>query len=906
MHVLFINTGVQLVCEPLKTRVKASLGLGWQRCDYLGADKKVATHPFIQWQLLGDRMVFAVDTTCGDAKKGFFQSISSMSEDFKLTLSQLVDRDRKEIPNLPKVEIVLHAASSDGGDPKRVDLIVDFGNSRTGALLVEQQAEGRMPQMIPFELANRFLLDLWDASGRYKRKWSARWFSSRTQWCQSPYLPPPRSKMTVYREEKITDRWGRIKVIVRKEEVEITPRLFQDVSAVRLGQEADDVTQTMAGDSDARTGLSSPKRYLWAEDAAWLSGAVWSMADPTARAIPAAGAAPRAYSAPLQGPFFRFVQKSDPDQLLLPAIDADEIPDADLPGEHPLSPQHPPRMMMVAALYEILCQAYGYLNTLAYRELAGDVRRQRELRTLVLTFPSGMIPQERERFQQQVQKAIDLFHATFGRAQPDKPALMMRIDEASAVHLTYIWSELQILEKSAKLWFSLVGRSRTSGDASQQPQELRIGCIDIGGGTSDLMIAKYSLRAEQVNAVSGDMLHRDGISLAGDQLIKRLLERIIIPRLAECTAMSDDVVEFLFGQEVPANARYRAQRVQWMNRLFVPLAQAYLHIAVNSDTQTKLSHTDPDYVTTEIVDALQEVIDDNYGGGNINVSQKLDLVFNPKIFDEIVYETFNDLLVDYCQRLVDYDVDIVLLAGQPTKLLSIQDLVKQYLPLHSSRVVPIHNHYAGSWYPYQDDAGRKQGLIVDPKSAVVVGGAIDFLLAEGLLGQFKFSMSGMETQDPTHDNDYYWGLLTDGTSKVHAQSLLFSPPAPGQAALRVERKEFEVVAERVLIGRRLSSNEQAEASPVWCIKVDKRGRSGPIDLKITLERTRATRKQATHIQPETLEIVGVKGTVAGVEACCDEGPNCNVKLSWRTLTTDAFYLDTGALDNIQLKNRGKS
>ncbi len=894
MHVVFINTGVQIVCEPLKTRVKAAVGHGWQRCECLAPDGSPLEHRYIQWQLRGDRLLFAVDTTCGNPEKGFFFREDALQENFKVTISQLLDRDRKPIANLPRVEIVISPATSGAGDAIAVDLVVDFGNSRTGALLIEEQPEGRMPRMIPFELINRHQLDMWDEEGHYRHQWSARWFSSRTQWCRAPYLPPPEQTIKVYGQPPPPQRgiFTKSKQPVPVEEHQIIPRLFQDLSAVRMGQEVDDVRQAMQVETDARMGVSSPKRYLWASDPSWLTGGLWKMADPTDRD------GNQTYSAMLHGPFFRFVGDNDPDEVKLPQGKPDEVSEAEIPREHPGRPQHPPRVLMVAALYEILCQAYGYLNSFAYRESAGEMGRPRELRSLVLTFPSGMIPQERQRFQLQASKAVDIFHATLGRAQLEKPSVMMQIDEATAVHLTYIWSEFQMLERNAQLWFSLVGRS-SGGAAAAQSRDVRIGCVDIGGGTSDLMIAKYSLRAGAVDAISGEMLHRDGISLAGDQLMKRLLERIIVPALAETVGMSPDVVEFLFGQEVPANSKYRQQRVQWMNRLFVPLAQAYLHLAVNDDSQTAISHLDPEYVSPEIVRSLQQVIDEKYGGGNINLLQDTELKFDAEVFEDIVYEVFNELFLDFCGRLVKYDADIVLLAGQPTKLRQIQELLKRYLPLHASRVIPVHNYFAGTWYPYQDDEGRNPGVIVDPKSAVVVGGAIDRLISEGALGHISFQTSGIETKDPTNGNDYYWGILTDGTSKIQTQKILFGPAADGQKAQRVERKEFEVVAERVLIGRRLSPHEHAEASPVWCLKVDKRRRTGPIDLKITLERKRATKDQ-----PETLELKDATGTVAGEPACIEEGPDRNITLSWRTLTSDSFYLDTGALDNINLSMRG--
>ena len=77
-----------------------------------------------------------------------------------------------------------------------------------------------------------------------------------------------------------------------------------------MGREADDVVQVMRAEGDIRTGVSSPKRYLWADDASWLEGANWHMADPADRCKTGV------YAAPLRGPFLRFVHEDDRDFLL--------------------------------------------------------------------------------------------------------------------------------------------------------------------------------------------------------------------------------------------------------------------------------------------------------------------------------------------------------------------------------------------------------------------------------------------------------------------------------------------------------------------------------------------------------------------------------------------------------------
>ena len=113
----------------------------------------------------------------------------------------------------------------------------------------------------------------------------------------------------------------------------------------------------------------------------------------------------------------------------------------------------------------------------------------------------------------------------------------------------------------------------------------------------------------------------------------------------------------------------------------------------------------------------------------------------------MVYDVFDELLFDFCRRIVEHEADVVLLAGLPSKLSYIQQLVETYVPLASSRIVPMHNHYAGNWYPYQDQQGRNPGVIVDPKSPVVVGAAIEFLARHGMLPQFKFEMKGRAVRE---------------------------------------------------------------------------------------------------------------------------------------------------------------
>lgn len=926
MHVLFANTGVQIVSVPLKSGGRfqtGQIGYGWQRCVCGSADESQAARnfPFIQWQIIQagtSKLFLAVDTTCGDPELGYFCQASSLTKDFVIRLEGLLDLQSRSMRGIPVVELCIRPATATAGDAKHVHMVVDFGNSRTGGLLLEVVGEiSQTPQMTPFELVNRYHLDAWDESGEFHGTEAARWFSSKTHWCNTPYAPPLAQKRIEYYtvEDEGTGGWfgmGKKKPRQAKSEVSVTPPLFDDLSMVRMGREADDVTQVMRVEGDVRTGVSSPKRYLWADDDSWLEGANWYMADPSDRCRTGA------YAAPLRGPFLRYIHEDDRDFLL----DEGPVKEERLASEVPIKPRHAPRTLMTAALYEMLCQAYTYVNSVPYRNRSGEGGRTREIRTLTLSYPSGMIQEERQRFEAQAKKAIRIFTLTLGRQQRVVPELNLNIDEASACHLTYIWSELRMLGQDPRLWFATLRQDRgdqpkpavpeplhtpAAGSAArrrvgpgiprpgaQRPMEpvepildpaneIRIACIDIGGGTTDLMIARYNFQSKIDDSIHGQVLHQDGISLGGDQLVKRLLEVIIVPAFADALGLEDEDVQLLFGPEVPRNREIRSQRIHWVNRLLVPLAQAYLRAAAEDASGETISHTDPEVVDPSVVDSLQQVVDKFRGPGYYNIQQDLAMKFDKTTFEGVVHDVFDELLFDYCQRINDLNVDVVLLAGLPSKLHYIQQLVQMYVPLSPSRIVAMYNHYAGNWYPYQDEKGHNPGVIVDPKSPVVVGAAIEFMARHGMLPQFKFEMKGKN-----RENTYYWGVMTDATSGIRNERILFQPALDQQ---REEITQFTTSSQRVIIGRKLSAGEDAQATPVYVIKTDVGGRIGPTEVTVKIKR-----KHATPESEECLEVESITGLVAGEEAELEH----NVHFNWRTLADERYYLDTGGLDNIEL------
>jgi hypothetical protein len=197
------------------------------------------------------------------------------------------------------------------------------------------------------------------------------------------------------------------------------------------------------------------------------------------------------------------------------------------------------------------------------------------------------------------------------------------------------------------------------------------------------------------------------------------------------------------------------------------------------------------------------------------------------------------------------------------------------------------NHYAGNWYPYQDAKGNKPGLIVDPKSAVVVGAAIEFMARNGMLSQFKFSMQGKDSE-----NTYLWGVMTESSSTIREERILFHPVEDENT--KDEWTEFTTIALRTVIGRKMTSDEYAQATPIYVLKMETNDRIGPTEVTVRVRRVRAEDENEEH-----LEVDSVMGKVAGEEAVLGE----NVFFNWRTLADESYFLDTGGLDNIEHGNR---
>ncbi len=202
----------------------------------------------------------------------------------------------------------------------------------------------------------------------------------------------------------------------------------------------------------------------------------------------------------------------------------------------PADPRYAPRAMMLFALVEILQQAYAQINSAPYRCFQGREALPRVLRHLVITYPSAMRREELDVYEALVRNAVILTCHYLNIPAEDRPELRPRhrlvppflvFDEALAAQMVYVYQE--IVHSFSGSMEELV---RIYGRDDGEAQTLRIASVDIGGGTSDVMIAEYrDLMPGTGTALKVKKLFQDGISVAGDDVCRAIVEDIVLEQV---------------------------------------------------------------------------------------------------------------------------------------------------------------------------------------------------------------------------------------------------------------------------------------------------------------------------------------------------------------------------------------
>ncbi|HSI00732.1 MAG TPA: virulence factor SrfB [Reyranella sp.] len=634
-----------------------------------------------------------------------------------------------DVIHFPPIKLV-GDAERPGRGAIEVDLVLDVGNSRTCGLLIEAAGELGINLNDSYELALRDL--------SHPECVHTRPFESRVEFAQAWFGKNHLSRLC-----------GRADAFVWP-------------TMTRVGPEATRLASRRRG-TEGNTGMSSPKRYLWDEEAQareWRFNVAYAQ-DQTA--MPAAA-----------GPMAQLInQKGEPLHLVEPEADsADHLP--------VFEPLYSRSSIMTFSLTEVLLQALTLMNSPQQRGRRAHAETPRRLRRIVLTLPTGMPLAERLIFRKRAEAARDLVWMMLGWKLDDAAAPAPRVltdwDEASCTQLVYLYTEVaRNFGGDARQFFQVAGKRRG------QPADgtLSIASIDVGGGTTDLIINKYGLEGAGTSVtLFPEQRFREGFNVAGDDILLRVVQGHVLPpietalRSAGIANPADLMAELVGGDRGGEDVIQRNLRQQFALQIAQPIALEFLRAAEAYDPTSGVIAAEPRGYETffpggakpsqEVVAFVNDAARKR-GAKDFDLKSTIFPVDLPGL-DKTVRAEMARVLAPLAEIVHAYDCDILLLSGRPSRLPGIRALVMELLPLPPERVIALHEYRVGAWYPFRDARLR----VEDPKTTVAVGAMIA-ALAQSQLPDFSFRSDLLRSKSIAK----YIGKL-DGGGRLQREDLVYS------------------------------------------------------------------------------------------------------------------------------------
>jgi hypothetical protein len=123
------------------------------------------------------------------------------------------------------------------------------------------------------------------------------------------------------------------------------------------------------------------------------------------------------------------------------------------------------------------------------------------------------------------------------------------------------------------------------------------------------------------------------------------------------------------------------------------------------------------------------------------------------------------ILVPLCSAIHEFQVDILLVSGRPSRLPVMRDLLLRFMPAQPHRIVFMYEYEVDNWYPFSSGTG----LIGDPKTTVVVGALLCTLAIARRIPDFSLAGTSLHTESTAN---YIGRLFRDG--QVRTEDIVFT------------------------------------------------------------------------------------------------------------------------------------
>jgi hypothetical protein len=701
--------------------------------------------------------------------------------------------------SLPEIKVVSNVRH-DLYEPIQVDMVLDVGNSRTCGVLIEE-----IKQDVNNGLRYRYELELRDLSRPeqvYKEP-----FESRIEFAKASF---GKDHFSVQSGRSDAFLWPTI---------------------ARVGHEAARMAGQRRG-SEGATGLSSPKRYLWDDERATH---VWRFNTSSHKT----NIEPHATAAPVH-------------HLVNDLGEALHTIDDPFDRMPVFNPHYSRSSLMTFTLSEVLAQALAQINSPAQRLRQSHARVPRHLRSIVLTVPPAMPQPERKIFAERMRQAIGLIWKSLGwypedaeldidqdpsPAFPPFPKVHVKWDEATCGQVVYLFSETinNFGGRPEEFFAALARPDQPKRNAAADPY-VSIATIDIGGGTTDLVINEYFLDKGENNIgrdvadgafyIVPEQRFRDGIKIAGDDIVLDVIRELIVPEFKAAFKNAgvpdpDALVSRLMGSE-SLDAQAGVLRQQFTLQVLYPVAlrilkeyEDYVPLASSNCSQVLISDLLLSDIppTVGVLNYLDNAVKQEGGVTAIGFNVlDIKIPLNLQVLHKLFLDSKMDIckvLTSLCEVVYSYQPDVLLLTGRPSRLPGILAFVRSLFALPEGRVLPLHGYQTGAWYPF-----HKNGRIDDPKSTAAVGAMLCMLAMEGRLYNFPFRSAAFKPYSTLR----FLGNL-DSNDLIKDAAVYYRDIDLDADDYELPDTSFEVRV-NTRLGFRQLETERWPASPLYTLSID--------------------------------------------------------------------------------------
>ncbi|WP_306114443.1 MULTISPECIES: virulence factor SrfB [unclassified Roseovarius] len=747
---------------------------------------------------------------------------------------------------VPSIELVDIFSRHGRVEPVDVSLVLDVGNSRICGVLVEDSDSQSYA-----DVAQTYRLELRDLS-RVEEVYSEP-FESRIEFSSSNFGS--------VRHASDSERTKR--------------EAFWWPSPVRIGPEAARLASLTDG-TEGSSGLSSPKRYLWdttERPQPWSNNNAHLEADAEPQEI--------------RGPIISRLTESG--QLVSRTKGA-------MPG---LMRRYSRASVYMLMLCELLIHAATQVNSVDVRRNRANSGAPRAIKQVILTLPTATPLAEQKLMRERISEAVDIVWDVMdwdddadGGSVLSKPRIHLDWDEATCTHLVYLYNEIQDkFRGTPREFISLVAQSprNTPGE-----ERLKVASIDIGGGTTDLMILSHNIQPGTDTVLAPEQVFREGFRLAGDDMLKEIVEHYLLPEISTWLGEvgignQTMLLTRLFGGNVEGmGQRERTMRAQLVSQVFSSAAIGLLNCYEKGEHAPgeKLRLGDLLLEDTVVAEPALKWFSEAAGLPAHSETTLLDATvsFDAPLIERLIDGLVGPMIRDLCDLVRCHDCDTLLISGRPSQFPIIRRMIEASMPVPANRIILMGQYPVGNWYPFRSDDRR----IRDPKTTAVVGAMLAHICQKSV-SNLTLRTEGLKMRSTAK----FIGTM-EAEGKIPNEKILLenvnldTGKGVDEFALSMESSTF--------IGFRQLPIARWQGSPLYHVHFADPDKLAQIKLplKVTFERNDNTREGEEEHAMEDFRVVSVDQ--ADGEGMSPKAVVCRLQTMVIENQAEAgYWLDTGVL-----------